>query len=297
MQTLRTVPEIRAALEPARAAGRSIALVPTMGALHEGHLSLIRAARSGADVVVVSLFVNPAQFNDTSDLDAYPRTEQRDAELARVAGADLLFAPATSEIYPDGATTQVIVRGALTETLEGAHRGSAHFDGVTTVVSKLLNIVQPHSAVFGRKDAQQALVIRRLVRDLDLPVRIDVEPTVRDSDGLALSSRNTRLTAPARARALALPSALHDAAAQLAAGTPAREVERAGSQQLRNHGVEPEYFAVVDPTTLAPTDGPAALILAAITVDGVRLIDNVAVSITSSNEIIDVNAEVATRLV
>ena len=291
MRTERTIAGLRALLAPERRAGRTIALVPTMGALHDGHLSLIRAARELADVVVVSLFVNPAQFDDAADLAAYPRGEARDAELATQAGEDVLFAPAVEEIYPGGAATRVVVRGPLTETLEGAHRGVGHFDGVTTVVAKLLNIAQPDVALFGRKDAQQALVIRRMVADLDLPVRIEVRPTVRDADGLALSSRNVRLSPDARARALALPRSLERAAAELAAGEAARSVEAAALAALRDAGLEPEYVAVADPATLEPADGPEALILAAVTVDGVRLIDNVPVGTTTPHK---VHAEVAT---
>ena len=293
MRLARTITELRDALAPDRGAGRSVALVPTMGALHEGHLSLIRAAREQADIVVVSLFVNPAQFNDAADLRAYPRDEDGDARRAQAAGADLLFAPSIDEVYPEGTATTVVVRGPLTETLEAAHRGAAHFDGVTTVVAKLFNIVQPDIAVFGSKDAQQALVVGRMVRDLALPVRIDVRPTVRDADGLALSSRNARLDPAARERALALPAALHAAAQALAAGTPARDVEARGLTALQAAGLEPEYLAVVDPATLAPTDLPAALILAAVTVDGVRLIDNVPAGTTTS-PMIPVDAEVAT---
>ncbi|MBV9473235.1 MAG: pantoate--beta-alanine ligase, partial [Solirubrobacterales bacterium] len=188
MRTVRTVAELRAELATSRRAGLTIGLVPTMGAFHEGHLSLMRRARTQCEVVVVSLFVNPAQFNDTADLERYPRDERHDAQLAADVGVDYLFAPPPAEVYPPGFATTVSVRG-LTETLEGRHRGSRHFDGVTTVVTKLLNIVGPDVAYFGRKDAQQALVIGRLVRDLDMPVRIEVCPTVRDRDGLALSSR------------------------------------------------------------------------------------------------------------
>ena len=203
MRTVRTVAELRAALRPSRRDGRTIGLVPTMGSLHDGHLSLIRAAAADCDDVVVSLFVNPTQFDDAGDLAAYPRDEARDAELAAEPPAPtLLFAPPADEVYPDGFATTVAVRG-ITESLEGAHRGVGHFDGVTTVVTKLLNMVGPDVAYFGQKDAQQALVVRRLVRDLDMPVRIEVEPTVREPDGLALSSRNARLDGH-RDRALAL---------------------------------------------------------------------------------------------
>ena len=178
MRTLRTVPGLRTALRPARRADRAIGLVPTMGALHEGHLSLIRAAREQTHEVVVSLFVNPSQFEDADDLAAYPRDEDRDVALAEEAGGDILFAPPAEIMYPPGFSTQVRVEGRLTETLEGAHRGPEHFHGVTTVVTKLLNMVQPDVVFFGKKDAQQALVIRKLVRDLEIDVRVEICPTV-----------------------------------------------------------------------------------------------------------------------
>ena len=279
MIIVRTIAELRRALADQRRAGRTIGLVPTMGALHRGHGALIEQARATTDLVVVSLFVNPTQFNDAADLDAYPRDEQRDAEFARQAGVDILFAPTVGEIYPAGAATSVTVRGPLTETLEAAHRGMAHFDGVATVVAKLFNIVQPDVAVFGRKDAQQALVIEQLVRDLDIPVRIAVAPTVRDPDGLALSSRNARLDQAGRERASALPQVLAWAAEELRAGTPARAVEADAAERLRDHGLAPEYVAVVNPETLMPARaGAGALILAAVVVDGVRLIDNIAIA-------------------
>jgi pantoate--beta-alanine ligase len=277
---VRTVAELRAALLPARRAGRSIGLVPTMGALHDGHLALVRRARADCHEVVVSLFVNPAQFDAADDLDAYPRDEERDARLAADAGADLLFAPTPQEVYPPGFATQVAVRGPLTETLEGAHRGRGHFDGVATVVTKLFNMAQPDVAYFGRKDAQQALVIRRLVRDLDLPVRIALVPTVRAADGLALSSRNVHLRGPERERALALSAALGAGRERIAAGErDAAAVAGAGLAALRAHGVEPDYFAVVDPDTLEPLDAVdgRALVLTAARVGGTRLIDNVLV--------------------
>jgi pantoate--beta-alanine ligase len=277
MRTIRTVAELRAALAEPRRNGRTVALVPTMGYLHDGHLALIRAARGEADVVVVSLFVNPAQFDDASDLAAYPRDEQRDAGLAQEAGADLLFAPPVEEVYPPGFTSQVRVGGALTETLEGAHRGAEHFHGVTTVVTKLLNMVGPDVAYFGQKDAQQALVIRRLATDLDLPTRIEVVPTVREPDGLALSSRNVRLSAPDRERALALSAALRAAEAALAGGSrDATELTAAARAAMEPFDVEPEYLALVDPADLQPvrTVDQDALLAVAARVGPVRLIDN-----------------------
>jgi pantoate--beta-alanine ligase len=282
VRTLRTVAELREALRPARRSERVIGLVPTMGALHDGHLSLIRHARATCDVVVVSLFVNPAQFNDAGDLAAYPRDEARDAGLAADAGADVLFAPAQSEVYPPGFATTVRV-GGLTEPLEGVYRGVAHFDAVTTVVTKLLNMAGPDVAFFGQKDAQQALVVRKLVRDLDIPVRIEVRPTVREPDGLALSSRNVHLRGADRQRALALHEALRAAEASLAAGErDADRLRAAALAAMRGRGVEPEYLELVGIDDLDPVtrvDGDALLAVAA-RVGDTRLIDN---TILSSN--------------
>jgi pantoate--beta-alanine ligase len=278
MRTVRTVAELRAALAEPRRNGRTVALVPTMGYLHDGHLSLIKAARKQADLVVVSLFVNPAQFNDAADLDAYPRDELRDAGLAQDAGADLLFAPSLQEVYPPGFTTQVRVDGPLTDTLEGAHRGADHFHGVTTVVTKLLNMVGPDLALFGQKDAQQALVIRRLAADLDLPTRVEVAPTVREPDGLALSSRNVRLDADDRRRALALSSALRAAEGTLASGTrDAEAIATAARAAMTPFDVEPEYLALVDPEDLRPVGSvdQETLLAVAAHVGPVRLIDNI----------------------
>jgi len=280
MNTVRTVADLRASLRPARLAERTIGLVPTMGALHDGHLSLIRHARATCDEVVVSLFVNPAQFDDAGDLAAYPRDEERDAALAAEAGADLLFAPSRDEVYPPGFATTVHVEG-LTATLEGAHRGVGHFDGVTTVVTKLLNMVAADVAFFGQKDAQQALVIERLVRDLDIPVRIDVRPTVREADGLALSSRNVHLQGGDRERALALHDALRVAEAALQAGErDAAALRRTALQAMQQHGIEPDYLELVSTEDLSPVarvDGTALLAVAA-RVGPTRLIDNTILS-------------------
>ena len=276
MRTVRTVADLRAALRDARRAERTIGLVPTMGALHAGHLSLVRAARAENDVVVVSLFVNPTQFNEAADLDAYPRDEARDTEAAAAAGTDLLFAPSADEVYPPGFATTVRIAG-LTEHLEGEHRGVAHFEGVATVVCKLLNMAQPDVAYFGQKDAQQAAVIRRLVRDLDIPVRIAVQPTVREPDGLALSSRNVHLKGADRERALALRRALDAAAETVAAGErDPHAVERAGRAAMARLGVEAEYVALVRPDDLRPVeriDGDVLVAVAA-RVGPTRLIDN-----------------------
>lgn len=286
MRTLRTVAELRTAVAAARAEHRSVALVPTMGALHEGHLSLIRAAAGAHDLVVVSLFVNPTQFDDGADLAAYPRDEARDAELAAQAGGHVLFAPSSGEVHPHGFATTVRLRGPLTETLEGAHRGPQHFDGVTTVVTKLLTICAPDVAFFGAKDAQQLRVVRRLVRDLDLPVEIVAGPTIRDADGLALSSRNTRLTPAMRERALGLSRALAEVCGGLQAGRYASiaDAEAAGLRVLLDHRAEPEYLSVVDPETMAPADAPHGdlLIVAAARVDAVRLIDNVSLTVPAA---------------
>jgi pantoate--beta-alanine ligase len=276
MRTLRTVAELRAALAEPRRSGATIGLVPTMGALHDGHLSLIRAARSECDEVVVSLFVNPAQFNEAADLDAYPRDEQRDARLAADAGADYLFAPGVDQVYPPGFATTVAVDG-ITTTLEGAHRGRRHFEGVTTVVTKLLNMVGPDVAYFGQKDAQQAAVIKRLVRDLDMPARIEVCPTVREPDGLAMSSRNVRLSADERARATALHRALSAAETAVAAGDrdPA-SVTAAALAEVDPKAVGVEYFELVSADTLTPVGAIEDQVLALIAarIGSTRLIDN-----------------------
>ncbi len=280
MRTVTTVAELRAALLAGRREGRSIGLVPTMGAFHEGHLSLMRRAREQCEVVVVSLFVNPAQFNDPGDLAAYPRDERRDERLAREIGVDYLFCPAVAEVYPDGFATTVSVRES-TERLEGASRGQAHFDGVATVVTKLFNMVGPEVAYFGQKDAQQAVVIRRLVRDLDIPVRIDVCPTVRAEDGLALSSRNAHLSADERERARALNRALSRARDAARAGERDPEAVRlAALAELTSAGVEPEYLELVSAATLAPVDRVDGDVLAVVAarVGETRLIDNTLVS-------------------
>jgi pantoate--beta-alanine ligase len=277
VRTLRTIADVRAHVGAARGAGRSVGLVPTMGAFHGGHEALIRAARDECDDVVVSLFVNPAQFDDAGDLHAYPRTEASDAAIAAELGVDVLFAPPVAEIYPDGFATRVRVAG-LSAVWEGAERGREHFEGVCTVVCKLFNIVAPDVAYFGQKDAQQVVVIRRMVRDLDLPVRLRVVPTVREADGLALSSRNVRLAGEDRERATALRRGLEAAQTILTAGDPdPARAEAAGRAAMRAAGVEPEYLAVIDPDTLERVeriDGRVLVVVAA-RVGPTRLIDNV----------------------
>jgi pantoate--beta-alanine ligase len=277
MITIRTVAELRAALAPHRRQGRSIGLVPTMGAFHEGHLSLMRAAREQADVVVVSLFVNPAQFRPGEDLAAYPRDEASDAARAADQGVDILFAPSAEEVYPPGFQTEVRV-GGVTEPLEGAARGPEHFHGVTTVVTKLFNMVGPDVAYFGQKDAQQAAVIRKLVLDLDMPVRIEVRPTVREPDGLALSSRNAYLDGADRERATALSRALRAAEAAAASGErDAAAILARARAALSEDGVEPEYLELVSTDTLAPVQEVGesdVLVAVAARVGPARLIDN-----------------------
>ena len=251
MRVVRTVQEVREALR-----GRSsVGLVPTMGAFHEGHLSLLRAARAECGTVVVSLFVNPAQFDDPSDLERYPRDEQRDLQLAEESGVDLLFLPAPEEIYPPGFGTWVDVEE---QGAEGTAR-PRHFRGVATVCLKLFAIARPQRAYFGQKDGQQAALIRQLVRDLELELEIRVLPTVRDADGLALSSRNIRLSPEERERALALPRAL-------AAGRSAPDPVAAACAQL--NGLDPDYVEIVELYG-------ARVLAAAVRVGSTRLIDNV----------------------
>jgi pantoate--beta-alanine ligase len=276
---LRARAELRAALAPPRRQGLRIGLVPTMGFLHDGHLSLLRAARGECDVVVMSLFVNPTQFGPGEDLERYPRDEQRDLRLAAEAGVDLVYAPAAADVYPEGFASSVQVHGPLTEVLDGdpARRGPEHFRGVTTVVAKLFNLIGPDVAYFGQKDAQQAVVIRRMALDLDFPVRIEVLPTVREPDGLAMSSRNAYLGAEDRERATALWRALaaaeHEARADsLTAGL---EVAR---RELASAGIEPEYLEARDAETLGPVAELGArpvLVALAARVGPARLIDNV----------------------
>ena len=276
MRIVRHIAELRGALSGARESLQMIGLVPTMGSFHEGHLSLMRRSLADCDVTVVSLFVNPAQFNDPRDLDAYPRDEARDADLAASEGVDVLFAPSVPEMYPAGYATSVTV-GGVSLPLEGEARGASHFAGVATVVSKLFNLVQPTAAYFGQKDAQQALVVRKLVHDLNIPVRIDVCPTIRDPDGLAMSSRNVRLAPSDRARALSLRAGLDAAVAAIHGGERrAPIVEAVGRDAMLARGVQPEYFAAVPATTLLAFDtlqGETLLAVAA-RVGDVRLIDN-----------------------
>lgn len=274
---VRTVAELRARLAKWRHAGESIALVPTMGALHEGHLSLVSLAKERCDRAVVSIFVNPIQFGPREDFRSYPRDEAGDVTKLGQAGADLVFAPDVGEMYPTGFSTKVSV-GDLTEDLCGAARPN-HFDGVATVVTKLLLQCAPHVAVFGEKDYQQLLVIKRLVRDLNIPVEIVGAPIVREKDGLALSSRNAYLSPSERKIAPLLYKTISQVAADLAEGRGCDDAVVAARFKLDAAGFRVNYVAVRDPETLKPLAGPVrrARVLAAVFLGNTRLIDNVPV--------------------
>ena len=284
MKIVRTRTELREALAEPRRGGKRIGLVPTMGYFHEGHLSLMRGAREECDVVVVSLFVNPTQFGPGEDLEAYPRDEDRDAELAALEGVDLLWMPDADEMYPEGFATTVEVGNELTGVLEGdpGQRGPSHFRGVTTVVAKLFNSVQPDVAYFGRKDAQQAVVIERMARDLDYPVEIAVQPTIREEGGLALSSRNAYLTPEQREQAAAISLALRAAERAAREGETSTEaLVEVARNELRSAGIEPEYVearAAEDLSPIAELNGRPVLVAVAARVGRARLIDNVLIT-------------------
>lgn len=276
MQTIRQLDALRDALASYRAAGDSVALVPTMGALHAGHMALVDAARRRANRVVVSIFVNPKQFGPNEDLARYPRREMQDARMLTEAGADVLWMPSVEEMYPAGFATTVSVSG-VSDILEGAHR-AGHFDGVATVVAKLFGQVRPDIALFGEKDFQQLAVIRRMATDLDLGIEVVGVPTQRDDDGLALSSRNLYLDPDERQRAVALPRALGIAARTLEKGGAADEALSQARDMLAQAGFETDYIALVDAETLAdPVPGHPMRLLAAARIGNTRLIDNVAV--------------------
>lgn len=282
LTTARTVTDLRDRLAPWRKAGERIALVPTMGALHQGHLSLVTLAKSKADRVVASIFVNPLQFGPREDFHRYPRDEAGDLAKLEGAGADLVFAPDKAEMYPQGFSTRVNL-GDLTEDLCGAARPN-HFDGVATVVTKLLLQCAPDLAVFGEKDYQQLLVIKRLVSDLDIPVEIIGGPIVREEDGLALSSRNAYLSPAERATAPLLYQTVFEVAADLSKGRGADDAAHAGRFKLEAAGFRVDYVAVRDPETLKPLSGPVkqARVLAAVHLGRTRLIDNVAVPLPTN---------------
>jgi pantoate--beta-alanine ligase len=278
LQTIREVGQLSAALSALHAGGKSLALVPTMGALHAGHLALVEEAKRHADRVVATIFVNPLQFGASEDLGRYPRQEEKDEEMLERAGCDLLWLPQAEEIYPAGFATTVSVRG-LSDRWEGEAR-PGHFDGVATVVAKLFCAVRPDVAVFGEKDSQQLAVIRRMTQDLQLGVEIVGMPTVRDADGLALSSRNAYLSADERERALALQEALNEAAATIRSGNSVFDAVTGAVERLKTGGfAKVDYFALVNATTLEPLEkaaGPMRLIVAA-TIGTTRLIDNIPV--------------------
>ncbi len=276
MDEFASIAALRARLGADRAAGRRIALVPTMGFLHRGHLALVAAARADADVVVMSIFVNPLQFGPGEDFERYPRDLDRDRTLAAGAGVDVVFAPPVEEMYRGGREVRVTMSGAASRW-EGAIR-PGHFDGVLTVVAKLFNIVAPDVACFGQKDIQQVVLVRRMIAELDVAVALRVVPTVRDPDGLALSSRNIYLDQTARARALALPRGLDAAARRWREGErDAARLQEQVAASLASTGLVPDYIAVVDPDRLAPlTDAVrGTIIAAAVRVGSTRLIDNV----------------------
>ncbi|MCL6684758.1 pantoate--beta-alanine ligase [Sphingomonas alba] len=278
MQIIRDPQSLRAAVKALKDSGKSLAMVPTMGALHAGHVHLVNEAAKHADAVAASIFVNPTQFNDPADLARYPRQEEQDLVMLEAAGCEIAWLPTAGDMYPDGFATTVSVTG-ISKRWEGEHR-LGHFDGVATVVAKLLIACEPDVALFGEKDFQQLTVIRRLVADLGLPVEIVGVPTVRDAVGLALSSRNAHLSPDERERALALPKALRDAAQQIAAGEPVGPALAAAKQALVNAGfLKIDYFALVDASTLVPLSEATVdmRLIAAATIGKTRLIDNVSV--------------------
>ncbi|MFO0838637.1 MAG: pantoate--beta-alanine ligase [Phycisphaerae bacterium] len=280
MQIAKSIADARASVDAARRAGQAIRFVPTMGALHAGHRSLIDAARRGGGFVVVSIFVNPLQFGPNEDFAKYPRREDEDLRSCESAGVDLLFLPTRDELYPDGAVTRVRVNG-LSEHLCGAFR-PGHFEGVATIVSKLFNIVRPDAAYFGQKDAQQLAVIRRLVADLDFPIEVVGCPTVREPDGLALSSRNAYLTSEQRAQATCLNAALRHAEKAIQGGVRDASPVIDGMLKIIESAAPTriDYVSVVNPRTLTPVrriDG-TVLIALAVRIGGTRLIDNLLVT-------------------
>jgi pantoate--beta-alanine ligase len=280
MKICTTIPEARAACRDARAGRKRLGLVPTMGALHEGHLSLVRAAKAQCDAFAVSIFVNPTQFGPTEDLSKYPRQFERDCRLLEKEGVEILFAPSVGEIYPDGAVTWVLVEG-LSEKLDGRSR-PGHFRGVTTIVSKLFHIVEPEAAFFGQKDAAQLAVIRRMVRDLNFPIEIVACPIVREPDGLAMSSRNAYLNPEERQRALMLQRSLQRAEQGFQAGEriAARLISAAKEVVASEPQVVLDYFEIVDPDTLDPVEriSQKTLVAVAAYVGSTRLIDNIALN-------------------
>jgi len=282
MKIIAAIPDMHTATRSIRGKGKRLGLVPTMGALHEGHLSLVRAARARCDVVAVSIFVNPTQFGPNEDFAKYPRSFERDRNLLAKEGVDFIFAPSAEEMYPAGATTWVTVEG-MSDRLCGRSR-PGHFRGVTTVVAKLFHIVEPDLSFFGQKDAAQAAIIRRMVRDLNLPVEIVVCPIVREPSGLAMSSRNAYLSAEQKQSALVLYGSLKEIARRFQSGE--RDTDRliaAGKQIVAaDSSVRLDYLEIVDPETLEPLSivTPPALVAVAAFVGSTRLIDNVVLEIS-----------------
>lgn len=280
VQVVRSVTELEEIREGLRNSERTVGFVPTMGFLHEGHAGLLAAARAQCDFVVLSIFVNPKQFDRASDLEGYPRDEERDLGIAAGQGVDLVFSPQPEDLYPEGFATTVEVQG-LTDVLCGseASRGAGHFRGVTTVVALLLNLVDPDVAYFGQKDAQQVAVVSRMVRDLAFRTRVAVVPTVREPDGLAMSSRNARLSEAGRQRAVVVPRALERAREVALSEGPSAGIE-AGREVFRAEGLEPEYLEARTLSDLREVVDPAEedwMLAVAVEVDGVRLIDNLPV--------------------
>ena len=275
---LRTVEALRDQVRAWKAEGKTVGVVPTMGALHDGHLSLARRAKAECDRVIVTIFVNPMQFNNPDDLKKYPRTEEADAALLRSIGVELIFAPTPDEVYPEGFSTTVSVSG-VSEPLEGKMR-PGHFDGVATVVTKLFGMTMADRGYFGHKDWQQLQVVQKLVRDLNLPITIVGCETIREADGLAMSSRNVRLTEAGRAIAPVFYAAITEAAEDIRAGQSDRMAIREAAIAMRKAGFERvEYIELRDAETLLPSHDPTRprRMLAAAWLDGVRLIDNIPV--------------------
>ena len=286
MKVLRTPAEAHELRDRLRGEQKSVGLVPTMGYLHEGHNSLLRAARDENDVVIMSLFVNPTQFKAGEDLSTYPRDEERDLAIAEGSGVDFIYAPLPEDVYPPGFATNVELEG-LTEVLCGSEtsRGPGHFAGVTTIVAKLFNAIDPDRAYFGQKDAQQATVIRRMTEDLEFRTRVVILPTVRERDGLAMSSRNAYLSPESRERATAIWASLLETESRISEDGLHAALE-AGRRHLEAAGITPEYFEARYPGTLDPAEGDGTepvLVAVAANVDGTRLIDNILIDPSSTH--------------
>lgn len=287
MEIIRSIRAMQRRADEIRRSGKTIGVVPTMGSLHEGHTSLIRIARGKSDVVVTTVFVNPTQFGPGEDFERYPRDLERDAALAEEAGTDLIFAPGEKEMYPEGFSTSIVPQAGVS-ILEGAVRPD-HFRGVATVVAKLFHATKPHVAVFGQKDAQQAFVVGRMIRDLNLDIELIVAPIVREPDGLAKSSRNVYLTAEDREKASVLHRALKKAESMIVKGERKAEVIRSAVLALVDDGkpTNVDYFSIVDPETfkeVGDLQPPSVLVLLAVRFGSTRLIDNMLLPVTPERE-------------